>query len=252
MKRVNTTWNHVGKWYNKLVDKSGSYFHEHIVIPNSLRLLSLTPNSSLLDIACGQGILERKIPENLYYEGIDIAKTLIEFAHHNKSSQKHLFHISDVSKSLGTQKSDFTHAVIILALQNIEYPHLVIQNIAGHLSSKGKLLIVLNHPCFRIPRQSGWEIDKQNKIEYRRINRYSTSLKIPIKTHPGQQTNSSITWTFHHPLSYYFQILKNDFVVDTFEEWTSDKQSVGKASKMENRARNEFPLFAAILAAKRY
>jgi hypothetical protein len=34
------------------------------------------------------------------------------------------------------------------------------------------------------------------------------------------------------------------------EEWTSDKVSVGKAAKGENRARAEFPLFMAIRAVK--
>ena len=34
------------------------------------------------------------------------------------------------------------------------------------------------------------------------------------------------------------------------EEWISDKRSMGKRAGMENRAREEFPLFLAILAKK--
>jgi len=37
-------------------------------------------------------------------------------------------------------------------------------------------------------------IDEANKIEYRRINRYFTPLKIPITTHPGE-AKSSVTWS---------------------------------------------------------
>jgi hypothetical protein len=37
-------------------------------------------------------------------------------------------------------------------------------------------------------------------------------------------------------------------VIDALEEWTSDKESEGKASRMENKARSEFPLFLALRA----
>jgi hypothetical protein len=40
------------------------------------------------------------------------------------------------------------------------------------------------------------------------------------------------------------------FVIDTIEEWTSDKESEGRAGKMENRSRAEIPLFMAIKAIK--
>jgi hypothetical protein len=40
------------------------------------------------------------------------------------------------------------------------------------------------------------------------------------------------------------------FVITRIEEWTSDKESEGKAAKQENRARAEFPLFMAIQALK--
>ena len=36
-----TSWQNVSKWYNKTVDKNGSYFHQHIIIPGVLKLLTL-------------------------------------------------------------------------------------------------------------------------------------------------------------------------------------------------------------------
>lgn len=77
-------------------------------------------------------------------------------------------------------------------------------------------------------------------------------LKIPITMHPGQQ-QSALTWSFHHPISFYSQILfDHGFMIEKLEEWTSDKQSVGgKTATMENRGRSEFPLFMAIKAIKK-
>jgi len=44
---------------------------------------------------------------------------------------------------------------------------------------------------------------------------------------------------------------ENEFTIDIIEEWTSDKESVGKVAKMENRARSEFPLFLALKCRKK-
>lgn len=130
-------------------------------------------------------------------------------------------------------------------------PKLAFDNIAKHLAPMGKLVIAMNHPCFRIPRQSSWKVDEQQKIQYRRIDRYSSSMEIPIQAHPSKGNESVSTWTFHHPLSVYSLWLKQSgFAIELIEEWHSNKVSTGGAAKMENRSRAEFPLFLAIRAIK--
>jgi len=42
----------------------------------------------------------------------------------------------------------------------------------------------------------------------------------------------------------------NGLVIKDIEEWRSEKESQGKWAKMEDRAREEFPLFLAILGEK--
>ncbi len=243
-----TSWQPVNKWYKKLVDEKGHYYHQHVVIPGVLRLLSLDQSSRLLDVACGQGVLGRAIPKNIQYTGFDIAQSLIEEAKRLDHSPNHTYIVGDATRELPLGEWKFTHAAIILALQNIGDTDAVITNISNHLLPGGKLVMILNHPCFRIPRQTSWGIDETNKLQYRRINRYMSSLKIPVTMHPGQK-NSPVTWSFHQPLSYYIQILtKHGFVIDALEEWTSDKESVGSARRMENRGRSEFPLFLAVRA----
>jgi SAM-dependent methyltransferase len=241
-----TSWNRVGKWYNEKVGCYGWYYHEHVVLPGVIRLLKLSANSSLLDLGCGQGVLARRILKSVKYVGIDAAASLITFAIKQDRSANHTFLVGDVTQQLPISEK-FTHAAIILALQNIEFPALAIGTAASHLTSGGKLVIVLNHPAFRIPRQSSWGIDQHSKLQYRRENIYMSVLKIPITMHPGQ--GGPVTWSFHEPLSAYTKMLAdNHLVIENLEEWTSDKESVGKAGKMENRSRAEFPLFLAILA----
>jgi hypothetical protein len=76
-------------------------------------------------------------------------------------------------------------------------------------------------------------------------------MEIPITAHPGERFSAQ-TLSYHHSISDYFKMLKEaGFTIELIEEWTSDKESIGRNSKMENRARNEFPLFMALLVTKR-
>ena len=245
-----TSWNKVAPWYNKIVGEEGHYYHERVIIPGVLRLLNLKDTDTLVDLACGQGVLSRKIPHIKKYLGLDLAKELIQEAKERNHKNNYEFLVCDLSKLLREREEKFDKAIIILALQNIEQTATVIQNAANYLKKDGQLVIVLNHPCFRIPRQSGWSVDEKNKQQQRFVNHYLSSLKIPIDIHPSEKTqNKSLTWSFHHSLQDYSQMLfQTGFVIEKIEEWSSNKESVGKAAKMENRARAEIPLFMTIVA----
>lgn len=248
-----TSWEPVQKWYKNSVGDEGHYYHKQIIMPGILRLLALneTKKPSVLDLACGQGVLARQLPPTVAYTGIDVSVSLVKSAKQQESNPLHRFFVGDVTKTLPIKEKDFSHATIILALQNIEHPKLALQQAQLHLEAGGQLIIVLNHPCFRIPRQSSWQVDQEKKIQYRRIDRYATSMQIPIQAHPSKGQESPDTMSFHHPISSYIVWLKEaGFVTVHMEEWCSDKISTGSAAKMENRSREEFPLFLTIVARK--
>lgn len=250
-KNRSTSWQEVGRWYDTAMGSSGDRTHTSIVIPKTLSLLSLAPGQSLLDLACGQGVLARAIGSAVSYIGIDASPALIEAAQKRDHGNNHRYIVGDITKPYDIGRT-VTAAACILAFDNIEDPSSAVKEASAHLSEGGRFVLVFNHPCFRIPRQSSWEIDERNKMEYRRINRYLSPLKIPITMHPGMGTRGPVTWTFHHSLSSITGFLTdNGFLIDRVEEWISEKSSVGKAAAMENRARSEFPLFLAIRAVKK-
>lgn len=247
---LDTSWQGVAKWYHQKVSSGGSYFHEQVVLPGALKLLNLKAGDSLLDLACGDGVLARSLPKGVEYIGVDLATSLVEAAKRTNNSPKATFQVADISQPFNLAHQNFSHAAIILALQNVENVAGVFANAAKYLRPGGKFLIVLNHPYFRIPRFTGWGIDEQKKLQYRRIDRYITPQKIPINMTPGQE-QTKLTWSFHYPLATYSQLLaQQGFKIELIEEWLSDKQSQGKAAKMENLARSEFPMFMALLAVK--
>jgi ubiquinone/menaquinone biosynthesis C-methylase UbiE len=251
--KKSSSWEPASQWYKNLVGDEGHYYHQNIILPGVLRLLSLKghKDSRLLDLACGSGVLARQLPSQVNYTGIDISPTLIKEAKKLDTQPLHQYFVADATKQLPLGQQKFSHATIILALQNIQNPLLVFQNAAKYLQNQGKLVIVLNHPCFRIPRQSFWQIDEAKKLQYRRIDRYFSPLEIPIQTHPSKGEQSSQLISYHYPLSTYCHALKEaGFIIVDVEEWCSNKVSTGAQAKMENRSRDEFPLFLTICAQK--
>lgn len=251
-KTTSTSWEPVSKWYSQSVGKDGHYYHQFVILPKLLKLLNLNDNSSLVDLACGQGILARHIPEKVPYLGIDIAPSLIAEAKRLDKNPQHNYLVGDLAKPLKLEKQTFTHATMILALQNLAKPDSVFKQIAAILQPNGMFAMVINHPYFRIPRQSSWGVDENKKIQYRRVDLYLSEQKIPIQAHPSEGVQSSETWSFHYPLSTYIRWLNEaGFVIELLEEWCSDKKSEGKMAKMEDRSRAEFPLFMTLIARKK-
>jgi len=249
---ISTSWEKSSKWYKKIVGDEGHYFHQAVIFPKLAKLINYKSAKSVLDLACGQGIFERQINPETEYVGVDISRSLIEEAKRKSLSNKHIFLTTDASKNLPVEENHFDLAVIILALQNIRNFEGVIINAKKHLRKGGKFVMILNHPMFRIPRQTAWGVDEKSKIQYRRVDKYMSEMEIPILTNPGSFEKSEKTWSFHHCLSKYSEeLFRNGFAIERIDEWVSDKKSTGGKAKMENRSREEIPMFMAIVAEKR-
>jgi ubiquinone/menaquinone biosynthesis C-methylase UbiE len=248
-----TSWEGVAGWYGHHL-KNDDSLHRTVVIPNTLRLLDAHPHELHLDIACGEGNFTRILAASLPQEiiGIDASPSLIQQAK-RQSPRNVQYFVGDArrfSEKIGEQSVD--HATCLLALQNMDPCADVFREAHTVLRPQGSFVFVLNHPCFRQPRQSGWGWDEERKLQYRRVDRYLSSYEMPIFAHPGSAPSAK-TLSFHHPLSYYVQALtENGFVIDALEEWISPKTSdSGPKARAENVARIEIPLFLAIRAVKR-
>jgi ubiquinone/menaquinone biosynthesis C-methylase UbiE len=243
-----SSWDAAEKWYSDCVGNKGHYYHQSVVLPNALRMLNLTKQKSLIDLGCGQGVLARHLPDSIEYTGVDLSKKLIDEAKRTTKRKNCSFHVADATaQKLPLGKTDFDRASCILALQNMEHGEGAIQSAARHLREEGELLLVLNHPAFRIPRQSGWGVDEKASLQYRRMNGYMSPMNIPLQINPGKGEKSEIFYSYHQPLSNYISWLsKAGFLIHALEEWISDKKSEGAKARMEDRARREIPLFLAL------
>lgn len=246
-----TSWEKSADWYDRIIGERGSELYQAVVIPGALNLLAPKRGEKILDLGCGQGVFSRAMAQKgCEVTGIDAAPTLIQKArtYPVKPPVRYLTRDAAQLEGLG----EFDAASAILCVQNMEHLDQVAIAAAKVLKPGGRMLWVVNHPAFRIPRQSAWGQDEERKIQYRRTDAYSSTLSIPIVMHPGKADSES-TVSFHRSLQTLTATgFSAGLVLGGIEEWYSHKESQpGPRARAENRARKEFPLFLALRWEKR-
>ncbi|MCE9597218.1 MAG: class I SAM-dependent methyltransferase [Spirochaetia bacterium] len=215
-----------------------------------LKLLTLRKDDRVLDLGCGQGVFARNLAKmGCDVTGVDASPSLIQSAiQHSKNSNDRIKYVClNAERLTGIKDSHFDALIAILTLQNMKDLPAVSRECARVMKPRGRMVWVINHPCLRIPRQSSWGWDEGKKMQYRRLDIYKSSAEIPIRMHPGKK-DSEDTVSFHRSLSEMLgAAFEAGFVLNGMEEWCSNKKSApGPRSRAEDRARNEFPLFAAL------
>jgi ubiquinone/menaquinone biosynthesis C-methylase UbiE len=266
-KATKTDWGTVADKYDKYLNSESNY-HNEIIFPNIKRLLGDINGKNILDIACGQGIMCEQLKsenKNAKISGFDMGEDLVKIAKQNTEKNKsHIKYFvanaenfydevkkqdSEIFNSLPENKIDI--AVCVLAFQNIENVKKVLENMKSVSKESTKVLLVINHPAYRIPKNTQWgyATEENNKaVQYRRVDRYMSEDKIKMDMTPAEKREQykKYTYSFHRPLQYYFKLFSNTgFAVTRLEEWTH-KESEGKHAERENTARKEFPMFMCL------
>lgn len=258
-----TSWGNVADWYDNLLEKNKDSYQRVLILPNLIRLMQAKSGEKIVDLGCGQGFFARELAKlGAKVIGIDISPELINIARlqspegkanggQAKQDKSVEYFVSSAHELNFLKDESIDKTLIAMALQNIKNVQDVIAEANRILKPKGKLFIVLNHPAFRIPKNSSWEWDENKKIQFRRLDAYLSESSEQIQMHPGIKPWEK-TISFHRPLQFYFKALnKNGFCVSRLEEWTSHKTSeMGPKKEAEDRTRHEFPLFLFLEATK--
>jgi ubiquinone/menaquinone biosynthesis C-methylase UbiE len=246
-----TSWDKVSLWYDELVESGEGTYQKDLILPNLLRLLDLKKDQKILDLACGQGFFSREFAKTgASVLGVDLSKNLIDIARKN-SPREIAYEVSPADKLQFLDNGSVDLIACISAIQNMSNVPEVLAECARVMKVGSRMVIVMNHPTFRIPKRSSWGYDEDLKIQFRRLDEYISESKSDIVAHPGSAPEIS-TPSFHHPLQFYFKAFhKAGLVVSRLEEWTSNKTSEpGARASAENKARKEFPMFLMIEVKK--
>jgi ubiquinone/menaquinone biosynthesis C-methylase UbiE len=247
MKKKDTSWEKVADWYGEHLESTDTY-QSKVILPNLARIFSFSGVENVLDLACGDGFFTRAFSSDVKsISGCDLSQSLIEKA--KGVSPAISYFVADASTLSFAKNGQFDVVYSVLALQNMEHLSLVLKEVSRVLTPNGRLIFVLNHPTFRIPKKSSWGFDEKEKTQYRRIDAYLTPSRVEIDMHPGAQ-KKILTYSFHRSLQDYIKALRGaNLAVVSLEEWISHKESQkGPRSEAEDRARKEIPLFMCVEA----
>jgi len=150
----------------------------------------------------------------------------------------------------GLREGEFDAVVFLLSIQDMDQMERVLESAAWTLKPGGRVAMVLTHPAFRVPRQSGWGWDEGRKLHFRRVDSYLTPLAVPMKNLPGK--TKAATRSFHRPLGAYVNALADaGLLVEQMDEIPAHKIAAPMSSvQAAHRARQEIPLFLGLRARK--
>ena len=248
-------WDPVAAWYDKLVGESGSDYHRHLILPAALRLLDARSGESVIDVCCGQGVLAKPLLDAgiIRFTGVDASRRLLEAAQARHGKDPRIaWVLADVCQPGAWADASHDAAACLMAVHDVADAVAMFSNISGAIKPGGRAVLVMMHPCFRIPRQSHWGWDADQKIQFRRIDSYASPQQIPITTHPGKATGE-VTRFHHRSLAELLTALgQAGLAVTACEELYSHRrsQATGPFSKAEHLAAREFPLFLALRAVR--
>lgn len=182
-------WDHVAEWYEGLVGGRKSDHHERVIYPGVLRLLEPRAGMRVLDVACGEGELCRRLTQaGLDTVGVDAAPKLIGFAaaaqarletprgKGPRGSGRYLvadatrLHEADLGEAPtadGGPRADFDAATCVMALMNMAPIEPVLAGVARWLRPGGRFVAVVLHPAFRAPGQTSWQWEGEGSDDSR-------------------------------------------------------------------------------------
>ncbi len=248
------SWDPVADWYTGWVGPSGSEHHRRLAIPAVIELLDLQGGERVLDIGCGPGVLAPHIVEaGAHYTGIDASPRMLRFArrHHGGSG---VFLTGDAIRLMdhpALSEKQFDAAVFMLSIQDIDPLEVALEQASRALRRGGRMVLLMTHPCFRVPRQSGWGWDDGRRLRYRRVDRYLTPLTVPMKSYG--RGGGGATRTHHRPLESYMNALGSlGLAIDGVREIPTYKAGEpGPRGKAERNSNREIPLFLGLRAVNR-
>lgn len=270
-----TSWGKEANWYDEYLSLDDSY-QKQVILPNILRICSPVKDKKILDLACGQGYFsEVFLNEGAQITSTDISPELINLAKKRIGNNSKINFVTSSAHKIiesGVKENCYDIAICVLASQNIKEFDIAIKEVFKSLKVGGKFVVILNHPCFRIPQKTDWYFDSKGDvsgqdlsnqiIEGRKVGRfgrvvygYMSEESIKIDMHPGEKNKNkkSYTYSFHRPIQTYTKWLFNaGFLISRMEEWITHKKSTpGPKEVADKKAKKEIPMFMCIEAIKK-
>jgi ubiquinone/menaquinone biosynthesis C-methylase UbiE len=215
-------WRDMAAFYDEKQGDGGDLWHRALIDPGLLGVLGPVGGQEVLDLACGNGYIARRLArEGARVTGVDASAPIIERARAREAREPLgiAYHVADASRLEMLADGAFDVVVCNMALMDIADAAGALREAGRVLRPGGRLVASLSHPCFDVPNASAWLVEQMNYTStvWRKVGRYRELFEgwCPWRRPDGEVQ----TPAYHRPLSWYFRALRAaGFVITALEE----------------------------------
>jgi 2-polyprenyl-3-methyl-5-hydroxy-6-metoxy-1,4-benzoquinol methylase len=205
----------------------GNAFHRHLVAPATERLIAVQPAEMVLDVACGNGQMARRLAQfGAQVVACDFSETFIELARartteHAERIDYQVLDATDRDQLLALGRHRFDAAVCSMALMDMATIDPLMQALPHLLKSHGRFIFSVQHPCFNSNAVDMVAELRGNDTVLRTVYslKLSQYLNVPPGKGAGMPGEPTGHYYFHRPLSQLLgSCFRAGFVLDGLEE----------------------------------
>jgi ubiquinone/menaquinone biosynthesis C-methylase UbiE len=170
------TYDEITYWYDEAI-RSGTFaeFHE-FVISSLLDLVGDLRGLRVLDLACGQGVVARRLAERgATVVGVDISAAMLDLARYYERSELRgiTYRQEDAGSLAGLADESFDGVVCNMALMDIADLPACLDSVARVLRPGGSFVFSIVPPFFQTPGSPRW-VRENGKIVGLEVRNYFT------------------------------------------------------------------------------
>ncbi len=240
-------------WDERMAE--GNLFHRVLVGPATERLLAVRPGEAVLDVACGNGQVARRLAElGAHVVAVDFSETFVERARARtkERAERIEYGVADATSreqllALGRQR--FDAAVCSMALMDMSDIGVLATTLPDLLRPGGRFVFSIQHPCFN---SNGTAIvGERGQVEDQIVSKYAMKVSRYLTLPPGKGVGMPGEpvphYYFHRPLNRLLaEFFSAGFVLDGLEE-PQLEEGAGEAPPLSWLSVHDIP---PILAAR--
>ena len=176
--RTIVDWEEIAAWWDERQGDEGDLWHRTLIDPTLFRVLGPVEGLHMLDLACGNGYIARKLARaGARVTGVDASTPVMEHARAREEREPLGigYHVADAARLDGLGDASFDVVVCNMALRDIPDAEGALREAARVLRPGGRLITSLSHPCFDVSvSSSGWVVERIGfeTTVFRKVSRY--------------------------------------------------------------------------------